>query len=214
MNDNGTRELQRIVCAHSFYGSKRPFQDCVLIEADPSQPNSRRRKKNSGVRKGRRKSEAEDAARADESQCEVWVAKVLALLTVHSQESDEGVPSIKGTKYREVALLQYFDCAADLDPVEVALGCVKLRWAQTDISSDDLKSDEENTYLDVLPVSTIRGRVHVVRGDYELRNKASNSRAVERPWNEQWFYINRFREPSRKNVYDKVDLMQAEVHCT
>ena len=104
----------------------------------------------------------------------------------------------------QVAWVQYIDRVGKLDVVERALGCVKLKWSQTSIPLSELGPEEDSMFLDVLPVSTVRGRDHVVRGDYELSGTVSHKCSRERHWTQQWFYLNRFREPNRKKMFTVV----------
>ncbi len=176
IKDDGTRELQRIVSTHSFYGSKNAFQDCVLIEAsqeknqmeDPDvefKSHTMRMVSSRGWKSDESDGKDEECNRLGKN-CEVWVAKVLAFVTVRSRcISPSGCTRKGSNEFREVAWVQYFDRVGKLDVLERALGCVKLKWSQTSIPLSELGPEEDNMFLDVLPVSTIRGRAHVVIGD-------------------------------------------------
>jgi hypothetical protein len=84
----------------------------------------------------------------------------------------------------EICLIRYY-CrvgAASIDAVYRALNCVKLCWSVREEEKgadgrptavdDELPSVAD---IDTQPVSTIRGLLHVVRGEYELRGTKSFS---------------------------------------
>jgi len=92
-------------------------------------------------------------------------------------------------------MVQYLDlCQKEPDDVDKALGCARLRWAQEE-DCDDMRTgfDKQRRYFDVLPVETIRGLVHVVRGDYGLGVSRTYSCEGDRHWTKVWFYLNRFK---------------------
>ena len=161
------RYSQRMVSGRGFYGSEFLRQDCVVVEADdaPSGSNSK--------------------------TISLWVAKVLALLRVPNAhlQIDEEVGS------NEYVFVQYFEVVSCEDEIDKALGCVKLRWARDE---EDLHTKGNNPFpdpgkwFDLLPVSSIRSVVHVVRGDYGVEGRGSTRNVDDVPWHEQFYYINRF----------------------
>ena len=174
------REIQRIVAAHRFHGSQFPIQNTVMIEA--SDPVSTR-------------ALLHESAQCKYSSCSVrsvWIAKVLAILSVRRNPLTEVGVMTRTSTVSEVALVQYFDvCEENADEIEEHLGCTKLRWSQYGCPVAD-KADIRR-YFDILDVSTIRGLVHVVRGDYGLGISETHSCEGDRHWTKQWFYINRFK---------------------
>ena len=93
------------------------------------------------------------------------------------------------------ALVQYMDvCQEEGDEVDNALGCAKLRWSQED-DGDDVEEgvDRMRCMYDVVDVETIRGLVHLVRGDYGLGKTMTHKCEGDRHWSKRWFYVNRFK---------------------
>ena len=172
------RELQRIVAAHRFHNSKHPMQQTVMIDAGDAEATLEKLHKS--VR----------ASYVGTDVREVWIAKVLAFLTVRRRPAGKRMGAKSTTQ--EVALVQYFDtCAEPYDDVDKALNCTKLKWAREDDERDMMKGPRG--YYDVVDISTIRGFVHVVRGDYALEKTRSYACQGDRHWFKSWFYINRFK---------------------
>ena len=167
------RELQRVVAAHTFYNTKHVIQNFVMIEAaDPVQTQQQ-------LPQSVRDKYASSSVRS------VWVAKVLAFLS-HKTEGEE---------VSHKALVQYMDvCHEKKDDVDKALGCVKLRWHQVKDRKDMKEGyDTMRAWYGVVDVETIRGLVHVVRGDYGLGNTMTYECEGDRHWTKRWFYVNRFK---------------------
>jgi hypothetical protein len=106
--------------------------------------------------------------------------------------------------------------AASIDAVDRALNCVKLRWSvreeEKGVDGRPTAVDDELppvADIDTQPGSTIRGLLHVVRGDYELRDTKSFSH-LNGGCETHWFYINRFKQPSRNMKYSTVDIHTAQ----
>lgn len=201
--DDGERELQRIVSSHRYYGSQQARQDCVMIEVSQTgEP---------GLSKTRQRVR------------EVYVAKALAFLAFPPSKTAAVVKSSE--EEVQLALIRYYDrCnAEDLDLIDRTLGCVKMNWSTRALECDGVQSagtseghdpnptekqDFDLAYLDVQPVSTIRGRLHVVRGDFELSDALSYTSMHLDRWESHWFYINRFKHPSRSgrySIHDRTD---------
>ena len=178
------RELQKVVASHSYYGSKHPFQSMVMIEAHGPEDT-----KNS-LHHSVRGKYAGATVRA------VWIAKVLALLRVTRREAEEVGSIPRRPEVSEHVLVQYMSvCKGPLDDVDKALGCTKLKWAE-EIDDDDIAKknlDRTRRHFDVQPVETIRGLVHVVRGDYGLGKSKTYECQGDRHWAKKWFYLNRFK---------------------
>ena len=177
------REFQRIVSAHSFHGSQHPVQNFVMIEA--ADPEATMKQIHHSVRQ----------KYASSSVRSVWVAKVLAFVT-HKASAPVGPGEVPG-KPREarLALVQYMNvCQEKRDDVDKTLGCTKLRWAREDDDEDyEENADDMRCVYDVVDVSTIRGLVHVVRGDYGLGCTKTYECEGDRHWSKCWFYVNRFK---------------------
>ena len=178
------RELQKVVAAHSYYGSKHPFQSMVMIEAHP--PEESKKLLHSSVRK----------KYAGATVHAVWIAKVLAVLRVTRREAEEVGSVPRRPTASEHVLVQYMTvCEEPPDEVDKALGCTKLRWAE-EFDDDDIDKknfDRTRWHFDVLPVETIRSLVHVVRGDYGLGKSQTYACQGDRHWTKKWFYLNRFK---------------------
>ena len=173
------RDMQRLVAAHSFYSSRHRVQMFALIEAGDAETT---------------KAKLHQSERAKYAACnmrEVYVAKVLALLTV--RRNGEDVPEERARE--EVALIQYLDvCQDEPDEIEKALGCVKLKWAQEECDEDvDDDMDSMVCQYDIVDIGTIRGVPHVVRGDYGLGVTETYRCEGDRHWADCWFYMNRFK---------------------
>jgi hypothetical protein len=97
-------------------------------------------------------------------------------------------------------LLQYYDASgipstqagrtgcttAPNDACESHIGCVRLRWAL---------NAHGQLFFDFLPVSSLRGRVQVVRGRIGLEETSNWSGANVEPserWKHEFFYTNKF----------------------
>ena len=178
------RELQKVVAAHSYYGSKHPFQSMVMIEAHG--PEDSRNLLHPSVR----------GKYAGATVHAVWIAKVLAVLRVTRRDAEEVGSMPRRPRVSEHVLVQYMNvCDKAPDEVDKALGCTKLRWAE-EFDNDDIDKknlDRTRRHFDILPVETIRGLVHVVRGDYGLGKSKTYACQGDRHWTKKWFYLNRFK---------------------
>jgi len=131
----------------------------------------------------------------------VWIGKLLALLTVKRNETREVGKRPGPSKTEEFALVQYLDiCEEEPDAVEDHLKCTKLRWAQSFDEKEKekrgerwAKKGEPLRYFAVIDAATIRGVVHIVRGDYGLQKSNTHGFQGDRLWTKQWFYLNRFK---------------------
>lgn len=164
--DNG-RKPQRFVSTRNFYNIPGLRQDCILLQASET----------SGM-----------------GSVHVWFAKILGLFRISSTQSRE--------QGKELAFVQFFDVEPLQDEIERALGCVRLRWARGDNSEsstgDDANQDDANQeigrkWFSLVPVSTIRGVVHVIRGDYGIENRCLWTDMENVSWEKQHFYVNRFQ---------------------
>ena len=105
-----------------------------------------------------------------------WIAKVLSLFRVkHTSGYSE--------QEKCYAFVQYFEAIAAVDEIDRTLNCIRLQWAR---ACDD-NGLHPTKWFDLLPVEVIRGVIHVVSTDYEVRDISG-----EYHWTDQTFYINRF----------------------
>jgi len=210
LEDTGDRFAQKIVSALSYSGRSHPLQDTVLIEGDePLLVN--------GGRHPRR---------------HMWVAKVLLFLSVSTDRGDVGnmlselndQEELGDAEDKEVAVVRYYQVVPrrEIDSVDAALGCIRLTWA--------MDADNEEPWVDVIPASSIRGRLHVVPAfdigrqssirstSRSFQSCASDSDSEEEShgdreavlsgshdWKKRQFHINRFRVDPRDIPYHVVD---------
>jgi len=175
------RRIQRFVASPSYHGRAR--YDNVLIE-------HRVLKDGAGAR----------------TEIHLYVAKCLMLYHQSQyldearqwqrREGDNGrsVGSRTGTTGEQdshLVFLRYYDVVPALDGVDRALGCIRLKWAQ---------SADGYPWYDIQPASTIRGKVHVVRADIGLSSTKSWKDCVD--WRGEIFYINRFKRSSEDETYE------------
>ena len=215
LEDTGHRFAQKIVSALSYSGRSKPLQDTVLIEGD--EPLLENDNGLHGVAHPRR---------------HMWVAKVLLFLSVSSGRGDTSdifaekpdPDELVDSDGKEVAVVRYYQVEPkrDADSVDAALGCVRLTWA--------MDADHDEPWVDVIPASSIRGRVHVVpafhvedhssisSGSKKVASRESDSESEEEPsgegeavfsgshdWKKRHFYVNRFRVDPRDIPYHVVD---------
>ena len=161
--------IQRIVSSRGFSGASVLRQDSVLIQAsDPSPSGS----------------------------LSLWVGKVLGLFgvpvcnTAHSTES--------GNNEKEYAFVQFYDAVPPMDEIDKALGCIRLVWSTAqegshrDGCNDDENIEKVSPWYSLIPITSVRGVVHVVRGDYGIDGICAVRDVDSVPWFKQHFYINRF----------------------
>lgn len=169
VNENTSRKSQRFVSTRGFYNTPGLRQDCVILQAPgPS----------------------------DTGKINVWFAKVLGLFrcaTTTEESKDQ-----ESTKYEDqFAFVQFYDVTPLENNSERALGCIRLRWARGSYEShtNDIGSnaERERKWFTLLPVSTIRGVVHIVRGDYGIDSRCVWNDMEDVPWMDQHFYVNRFQ---------------------
>lgn len=110
--------------------------------------------------------EKEDSAEAHDGKISIWVAKVLALLRVPVRISGKSLNSMNAsTEHMDMAFVQYFDFMEPQDGIDEALGCLRLRWSREE-GEEGISAPAP--WCDLLDVNTIKGTVHVVRGDYGI----------------------------------------------
>lgn len=163
------RRPQRMVSCRGFSGSSVLRQDSVLIQAsDPSSSGS----------------------------VSLWVGKILGLFRLPRCGTPQSIEYMKGEP--EVAFVQFYDATSPVDEIDKALGCIRLVWAtaQEDCSQksgiNDSSTQQVSPWFSLIPVSSIRGVVHVVRGDYGLNGLCVGKELDSAPWYGQHFYINRY----------------------
>ena len=178
------REVQRIVAAHSFHGTKHPVQNFVMVEGKGHEETMQH---------------LHPSVQDKYTSCvvrTVWIAKVLAIVRRTRKFADApGVRQRQSGAPEDLALIQYMEVSQDKwDDVDEALGCAKLQWAQEDNSDHvDKNFDKMRCVYGVVNVETIRGLAHVVRGDYGLGSTKTYRCEGDRHWSKCWFYVNRFK---------------------
>ena len=168
---------QRIVATRGFYRSPNMRQDSVLIEAETT---------------------------GDPTQINLWVAKVLCIIRVPIRSISEG-PS--HASELELAFVQFYDVKLPEDEIDNALRCIKLQWARGYQNgalgrNEDNENISESKWYSLLPVSSIRGVVHVLRGDYGIEGRGTTADMDSVPWEQEVFYINRFYFNSSSTIYN------------
>lgn len=182
MEGEAGREVQRIVAAHSFHGTKHPVQNFVMVEAADAEATQQQL--HASVR----------SKYTSSSVRSVYIAKVLAFLSHRRKEVAKAGEMPENEAVYHKALIQYMDICVERDEVDKALGCAKLRWAQEEDGEDVEEGvDTMRCMYDVVDVCTIRGLVHVVRGDYGLGKTLTYQCEGDRHWSKCWFYLNRFK---------------------
>lgn len=205
LTSNGARKLQKIVAALSYSHSTVPRQESVMIETAGEDTGS----------------PSDLGGDTCEDVYPVWFAKVLVFMHTRSRRGTQRAEEERAVvRYYEVISREEFDAADE------ALACIKLKWAM------DPNGDP---WIDVIPASSIRGRVHVVPGDEpkmrdgdshsqpsrNLEEGAKNDEEQEvldeaffldsHDWKSRRFYVNRFKV-SPKDVWFAVqDVSSASV---
>jgi hypothetical protein len=142
----------------------------------------------------------------------VYIAKVQAFLVITVPGRIESYSSAEN----EVCLIRYYDPIelSSLESIDRVLKCEKLRlstresgkFEDADFGAGSRPAAMPDlAYIDVPPVSTIRGLVHVIRGDYEIRGASAFS-GLGTGWEHHWFYLNRIKKPARDAFYSAVDV--------
>jgi hypothetical protein len=158
-----------------------------------------------------------DGSRANKATIrKVFVAKVHAFLAIKGCKNNKSSLAFPAgcNDEVEICLIRYYDRIGptSLDAIDHVLGCVKLKWSQR--QSDEYDNSEitgENeialdlAQIDVQDVSTIRGMLRIVRGDYGLHDTQTFSQ-FSRVRDNHWFYVNRLKQPARQNKYFKYDV--------
>lgn len=100
--------------------------------------------------------------------------------------------------------MQYMNvCEQQPDEIDNILGCTRLTWAQ-EFDDDDVGKkhlDPSHRHFDVVDFGTIRGVVHIVRGDYGLSTSRKYKCEGDRHWSKVWFYLNRFKLEKERAKY-------------
>ena len=178
---SGYRLSQRVISSASFSHGKRLFQERVMIDG------------NRATHSGRGEDEC--------YQWEVWFAEALAFLRIHSS-----IGPMSNGKGEEYVVVRYFEVIrpSDLDAVDRATDCIKLKWARDPSSGNDEPPEEQQPWIDVVPATSIRGRVHVVDEPCMPDMTATQASRKDEPepgeWTRKAFYVNKYKlsnyEPS------------------
>lgn len=178
--DTWYRMSQRLISSHSFSHSKRTFKDSVMIEGP----------KSSGV-VGREQG-APEVRGAISSAGNMCFGKVRGFLRI---TADTGLLSEKDNQ--EYAVVDYYDVVPgnELDKIDIATGCIKLRWAT------NMRDDKVMPSVHIVKVSALRARVHVV-----LAPQLRDSKDPELHWADETFYVSRFKHSNYEAKYNKIDI--------
>ena len=164
-----SRRPQRIVSSRGFSGSSVLRQDSVLIQASDPSPSG--------------------------TLC-LWVGKVLGLFRVPIHSTAHSMEGRKEEK--EYAFVQFYDAVPPMDEIDKALGCIRMVWATAQEgthpngSNDDDNIESVSPWYSLVPIASLRGVVHVIRGDYGIDGICAVRDVDSVPWFEQHFYVNRF----------------------
>jgi hypothetical protein len=141
------------------------------------------------------------------------VAKVHAFLAIKGCKNNKSSLAFPAgcNDEVEICLIRYYDRIGptSLDAIDHVLGCVKLKWSQRQYDDSEITGENEIAldlaHIDVQDVSTIRGMLHIARGDYGINDTQTYSQ-LSRVRDNHWFYVNRFKQPDRQNKYSKFDV--------
>ena len=122
-----------------------------------------------------------DSSNSGRDKRYVWVRKILGLFHLHWFNANT----------EEVAFVQYFDVIENDDDLMKELGCVHMKWARE--NEPEKIPETTGKWFDVIPVSAIRGTVHVVSIDHEIR-KISEPKL----WYDQIFHFKCFYSKSNE----------------
>jgi hypothetical protein len=142
-------------------------------------------------RKDQRMKQSFVLLRANEDNCknEVWVAKVLLLLSIVDSSTQ---------KEEQYAFVRFFIVTTATSEVDKALQCVCLRWETDEDIDRTLQIDKEleqqhieaGEWFGLVPFSSILGTVQVLRSNIPVKPLSDPL-----PWPLHRFYINRFTLP-------------------
>ena len=155
-----TRMRQRLVSTRGFYASPHLRQDSVLVNA-PARPRSRK--------------------------VDLWVAKVLGLFRVPSSQLINASTGTGVKEITEVAFVQFYEIVSMEDRVDTALGCVKLICVTGEDDNVEGDTTTGRKWYSLLPLSCIRGVVHIVRGDYGIQGRGAVNDMDAVPWDKKHF---------------------------
>ena len=135
-----------------------------------------------------------DKADGEDGKFAGWVAKALAFVRISCNEGYFSAES-----HQDMVVVRYFEVIPrhDMDRIDSVLGCVKLAWATID----------GEPWVDVLPISTVAGRVHVVPDGLHTLSEAEAScyEATAETWKERRFFVNRFKTSFYEAKFMTVD---------
>lgn len=187
------RFSQRLVAARHFYASERPRLDNVMIEGVPCE---------------------------DSDKMNIWFAKVLSFVRICKEHGDsrrcvqherKNCPVCDKNVTQELAFVQYYEVLGEkelkMDRIDLILDCIRLQWQKT---KGEYGKTSSAKYYDLVPVDTIRGKVHIVPADHEIfildsaverKKEYDILRADETGWPASIFYVNRFYR-TKGEVYE------------
>ena len=195
---SGFRIAQRVISSASFSHGKRMFQDCVMIDGN-SAPESGEDQAPDGNHGEPDPMGVTRSPRACEDEGEpyswtVWFAKALSFIRVRASQGPMSIG-----QGEEFVIVRYFQvmCRSELDAVDKATECIKLKWACDPCCGKD---EEQEPWIDVVPAASMRGRIHVVE-EPNPRGVGSGSKK----WTEQAFYVNKFKLSNYDPTYHTRD---------
>jgi hypothetical protein len=168
------RTLQSIVASGCYYNTRR--YDNILVDISPPLP-----------------ADSPTAKGGPPGWHKVRVAKALAFIRVPKLDVRRGFGAVAGNA--EYAFVQYYDSVPPIGEVDEALGCVRLRWH---------KNEHNDPWRALVPMSSVRGKVQVVRGDAGLEDTVARRGLVG--WENSFFYVNRYASRSGDVGYDALAL--------
>lgn len=106
--------------------------------------------------------------------------------------SDSGALSDK--EWQEYAVVDLYEPVpiVELDQVDVALGCIKLRWAVKNQGSGPTR------WVDLVPVKALRARVHVIPAP-----RIETDETSELHWTDETFCVNRFKLSNYEATFNR-----------
>ena len=177
--DSWYRISQRIISAHSFSHGKKTFKDSVMIEGSTS----------SGI--VARDEGAPEIRGKTSGAVNMRFGKIRGFLRITAASG-----ALSESENQEYAVVDYYEPVprAKLDDIDVALGCIKLRWARK------MGGNRPKPWIDIVPMASLRARIHVVPAP-----RLRTPKDPELEWTDETFYVNRFKISNYEATYNKID---------
>lgn len=197
--DTGFRIYQKAVYATKFSHRQNVFQDSIIVEGAASSAST---ESTAGGHRG------------ETGKISVWFANFLAFVRLRASR---GPLSDKANE--DFAVVRYYETipGEQLDAIDRATECVKLRWAVDEApgegtllqsepatgSSMDVSRRVPEVWIDVVPVTSIRGRVHAILAPL---GPSANKYAGDHDWTQDRFYVNQFKLRNNEPTYNVNDV--------